>query len=211
MNQINIFICLLIPLISFSQEDVYIDKRDGNEYPLVKIGEYWWFGENLKFESTYSHCPNFNKKDKDCDYGNYYPFSELDIVCPNGFHVATVNEWEAYVTFLCEQNNVLLDNLVRDSIFYDFPSLYVEDSTASINFLANNNILNLENFGWVQGFRKQRSGSPTIWIRDEITKNSKTHIHLWTSNYVQHFHDKNITDTKIKLNRKFCVRCVKDY
>ena len=210
MSQLKIFWLMLIPFFLLGQTETYIDQRDQNQYSLIDIAGNSWFGENLKWESKFSHCPNFNRNRNDCKYGNYYPFTELNQVCPIGFHVATIEDWDGYIDYLMSLNKRSPNSIQKDSSFTDFPSLVFKDPLKQLNLIGANNPLNLKDFGWVEGFKKRKYGSATIWIVDEIVLDPKMHIHLGPHNYVQHLHQENISSHNPKLNRKFAVRCVKN-
>lgn len=81
------------------------DKHDNNTYALVIIGEQVWFKENLRFHSPNSNC--YNKKEKNCIQNRrLYPAEELDVVCPKGWRVPSLTDW-----------NILKSTFDSDSIY----------------------------------------------------------------------------------------------
>lgn len=100
-------VSLLTVLISCKKENVepinfnnsleygsFTDTRDGHIYKTIKIGEQVWMAENL------SYLINQNLEDLGCIYGRFYHFSDIVEVCPEGWHIPTVDEWEELFNFL---------------------------------------------------------------------------------------------------------------
>lgn len=201
--------CFYLP--SFGQVDSLVDKRDGRKYAVVQIGETRWFKDFLKYETALSHCPNFNKKEWDCEVGNYYSYLELDTICPQGWHVITGKEWREYYDTLRWKRGVKLEDL--DSLAFNIPVVnvgeMVTDTTDQIQLFSTKNAVNLRGFGWVQGRRIGSKKTSTFWINKEETGDSKYHLHLGKKRYIEHTHVHNLIDKRRKV-RKFMVKCVCD-
>jgi uncharacterized protein (TIGR02145 family) len=97
------------------------DARDGKTYNTVQIGTQCWLKENLNI-GTRINTPTFqqnngviekycyNDREDSCTvYGGLYQWYEMmqyvstegtQGICPSGFHLPTLNEWNALKTYL---------------------------------------------------------------------------------------------------------------
>lgn len=67
------------------------DPRDGEEYPIVKIGGSVWMAENLRYNVRGSIC--FRNEPRACFVGRYYNFDMAEHACPSGWHLPSRLEW----------------------------------------------------------------------------------------------------------------------
>lgn len=64
--------------------NVFTDTRDGKIYKAVCVGKQVWMAENLRYEAPGSTA-NY--------YGSFYLASDVQDICPKGWHVPSNTEW----------------------------------------------------------------------------------------------------------------------
>ncbi len=202
-----LLIALLSPaLFSNAQTGVFTDARDNEQYKTIVIAGNRWFRENLRFQTSKSFCPNFNKNAADCNMGNYYSNSELNFICPDGWHVATTTEWESFISILLKSNNINA-GLIK----YDTSSFVKNHFSISLpgTDLFRDTLLQLVPTGWIEGDKMKNNGGLTLWAVDLPSRDEKYHFHIVKDGLIKHSHEHHILD-KAKKIRKFPVRCVCD-
>jgi len=71
----------------------FTDSRDGQEYAYIEIGVQTWMAENLNYISANSWTYDNDPTNGDI-YGRLYTWETAKIVCPNGWHLPSDNEWK---------------------------------------------------------------------------------------------------------------------
>ncbi len=76
---------------------IEIDLRDGlKQYNTMKFGKNQWFVKNLNFKTENSVC--YHNKPENCKkYGQLYTYEEALNACPNGWHLATEDDWNELI------------------------------------------------------------------------------------------------------------------
>jgi uncharacterized protein (TIGR02145 family) len=79
--------------------NTFIDPRDGQIYKIVKIGNQWWFAQNLNYQTGNSWC--YNNNPANCTtYGRLYDWETAKIACPPGWHLPSDAEWSQLIEYL---------------------------------------------------------------------------------------------------------------
>ncbi|MGL1903674.1 MAG: hypothetical protein OCC49_16170 [Fibrobacterales bacterium] len=113
--------------IQDSQKIFFVDNRDSQKYPYVKIGKQSWMAKNLNYESTFgSSC--YDGVPTNCDYyGRLYSWTTatglsledssithpLQGICPEGWHLPSISEWDTL--FETVANEIDHDYTLKDS------------------------------------------------------------------------------------------------
>jgi uncharacterized protein (TIGR02145 family) len=199
----GIFLCLITTSV-FCQTGIYTDPRDSNTYHTIVIGNKVWLRQHLRFETSLSYYPNFNHSEGNIARGNYYSNQELDSVCPKGWHVATIDEWEDYIDTLLKIKGLSKNSLATK--VFPAPNNSTAVTIKGFNILEDS-LLNLDPIGWVEGKKIANESSLSLWVNQNHSADNKYHIHIGALGYVKHTHDHHVID-KPKRVRKFAVRCV---
>lgn len=100
----------------FSDYEQLEDDRTGRVYDVIKIGNQTWMAENLTFQIEGSYC--YKNDCKNIYLGRYYDWWDahnyyskdsstwpIQGVCPNGWHIPTLADWDTLFNYVKEQNN----------------------------------------------------------------------------------------------------------
>ena len=202
-NFFLVFSLVSVTLVN-GQTGLYTDLRDGQVYKTIDVAGKRWFRENLRFQTQRSFCSQYSNDSLACRTGNYYYNSELGTICPGGWHVATIPEWESYIKMVLKEKNINggvmkydSSDKLKDAYSINMPEAY----------LLNDTLLNLYPSGWVEAGKIKNNKTLHLWVVDTKTSNDKFHLHIAGFGFVKHAHEHNIIDKPAKV-RRFPVRCV---
>jgi|GEM_PF-1778125 len=89
-----------------SDEGTFTDRRDGNTYNWVTIGDQTWMAENLAYLPYYIYEWSDDEPryyagiSNETIYGIYYNYAAAEDACPAGWHLPEQNEWITLIEFL---------------------------------------------------------------------------------------------------------------
>ncbi len=183
------------------------DSRDGQTYKTVEIGTQTWMAENLNYKTDSSFC--FNNADSNCvKYGRYYNWvtaMEGEGVCPAGWHLPSIVEWN--VLFYALGGNDSAGKALKsvhgwNSIIWgsdDYGFSAVPAGNFSTDEKGNRKFKN-EDYSW----RSSTYRFANYWSSTEYDKKRAYGINLYGSDN----HVNLGTDDKIRSGKS--IRCVKD-
>lgn len=217
-NMCMLFLILITATYSYSQHKTTVTDIDGNVYPIVEIGTQKWMGENLrvaKFNNG-DAIPNIqsvvdwtsesyplkwvnydNDPTKDAVYGKLYDgrvATDERNVCPDGWHVATKDEWDEMFSYLGGvpvAANKLMDN---SGNYWETPN----NATNETGFSAVPN-----------GYRASDGSFLSLPYASEIWTSTKASS--MTNNYVSIHYSGNIYSSDgMPYGVGRAIRCVKN-
>lgn len=97
------FLIIIFSILSI----YYIDKRDNTKYSIFKIDETLWLKENLKYIFKDTINTSFKIENKYPIYGTYYTLNSAKIACPEGFRLASLNDYKKLLSKLKGETNSL--------------------------------------------------------------------------------------------------------
>ena len=80
-------------------DDAFCDPRDGQVYRTVEIDSMVWTAQNMNYYMLGSYC--YDDKDSNCTkYGKLYDKSTIFLICKDGWHVPSKDEYEKLLKYL---------------------------------------------------------------------------------------------------------------
>ncbi len=86
------------------------DSRDGQTYKTVKLGDQTWLAHDLNYETDDgSWC--YGDDPANCEiYGRLYDWEAAMDACPDGWHLASDEEWSTLIKYLDRKADPSSDN-----------------------------------------------------------------------------------------------------
>jgi uncharacterized protein (TIGR02145 family) len=141
--------------------ETFTDSRDGNVYNIVEIGNQTWMAENFAYKPADGFWAYNNDESNVSTYGYLYTIDTAISICPDGWHVPSIDEWEELFNYLggTEQaGNKMKEaggahwdsedygnkNITNSSGFTALPGGYWDDTFDEFNYLG------LYGFWWTE-------------------------------------------------------------
>ncbi len=195
----SVFTMLFVLLFFYAecQSRILTDTRDGNTYKTLIIGDLIWMAEDLRFQTELSHCPNHSLEE--CKEANFYSYKEIESVCPEGWRIPVVEDWNNFLETFEDAETVRMMEGNKKLFRVDFLDGY--------NILTRNT-LNIRPVGRTEGDVWQDGYYADYWTTNPEIKDPRFHVHVSQHSISGHAHKHNINERDEEKNRKFAVRCV---
>jgi len=87
------------------EKEQFCDKRDGNLYVKITIGEQTWMAEDLSYNIYNSRCalrPQYNEEGEEigCETNRLYDWYGAMGACPIGWRLPTDDDWNTLVNYV---------------------------------------------------------------------------------------------------------------
>jgi uncharacterized protein (TIGR02145 family) len=191
-------------------DGTFTDIRDGHVYNFVDIGTQKWMAQNLNFvyqDGNGSWCQN--NLPTNCDiYGRLYDSKSARVVCPAGWHLPTIEEWDTLINYISDSRDkrnpldtVSVGYKLKSVSGWNYNAKTIPGNGNGDNFYGFNALPggfgDYDNFGW-QGAVTQ------FWSSSVVSEPLTWVINLgWLTNNITKAY--NGSDSEYSY-----VRCIKD-
>lgn len=198
MNQfyLSLILFLCLPAFAFSQEKgVFTDSRDNRSYKTVKIGNQVWMAENLAFKPNSGSWVYEDNVENESIYGRLYNWDSAKIVCPTGWHLPSVTEWDIITNILDGQKKAGIRLKAKTDLWnsYDYAQINPSGFDALPGGYADQVFAKFLNIGEYSYFRTSTElDKQDSWVQ---------YIHYSFNGVSKNFYSNN---------NGYSIRCVKD-
>ena len=181
----------IFPLIANSQNEL-LDERDGKRYNIAALGDLYWMTEDLLYSQEQSICMD------NCDSIRFYHFNSLASVCPEGWRLPSMDEWNLFTESFkgVEKVRMMEEN----------KKLYRVDFLNQFNLFKENK-LNIKPMGRIEGGQLETGPFIDYWTTNDVT-DDRFHMHFTPYSIVGHAHKHHLKENKPEELRLFPIRCV---
>lgn len=194
-----------------------VKDADGNTYPVIRIGNQFWLGMNLKTTkfsdggniplvtndsqwkslASPAYCWLNNEANNKEPYGALYNWYAVDTkkLCPEGWHVPSNENWQVLAAFLGDPQ--FAGALLKERGNEHWKNTIVE-ATDELGFTALP-----AGFRNAAGFFPNYANSYTVWWSSSKSGNEGSNRGLYFSNNILYQSHEN-------YRSGFSVRCIKD-
>lgn len=138
-----------------AQQSTFTDTRDKQVYKTVTINGTIWMAQNLRFETENSKelrtkkdkyslsfkggfggapkcgtTDEFGKKAITCEHmkvvGRYYDAEDAMEACPEGWHLATLDEWQELFQYISDTHGPFFDKKSQNQDLYQDRATYLK-------------------------------------------------------------------------------------
>ena len=85
---------------SGTKTETFTDSRDGKVYNIVKIGDQTWMAQNFAYKPENGYWAYENNDGNISSYGYLYTLETAINICPDGWHVPNLDEWNTIIDYL---------------------------------------------------------------------------------------------------------------
>lgn len=210
----NIVLAILVSSSFCFEQTSYVkgtitDQRDGKSYKTIQIGNKIWMVENMKYQTQNSeHHKIYTDGQATDEY--FYPFKEIQQVCPEQFRIPKTSDWVESFESLVESGDLPSFELVEGKAKKDGVYVNFNFSDTELDLFHELRLLNLKPKGHTQGGRLVGKGSMNVWVEHNGSLDPKFHIHMLKDIFYVHVHDHHLIGRRKTKLPKFSVRCVCD-
>ena len=183
-------------VITFGQvKGTMTDIRDGHIYRWAIWEKKAWMLGNLNFKTADGSWVYNNDSTKEAAYGRLYTWTAAQKACPKGWHLPSVDEWTALITFLGGE---------------DVAGGKLQDADSIPKDLLNVKPGEPDNFCSLLAGVRHTNGSYTgigLWGSYWSSSKGKTEV---INNYLFVRHTKSVAKSTNDKNSAFSVKCVRN-